>query len=160
MQVSIIVAMDQNGVIGRGNDLPWRLPADLAWFKRMTMGKPIIMGRRTHESIGRALPGRLNVVLSRSELALPDGCAWAASREAALTLVAEEPEVMVIGGAAIYELFAPIADRLYRTTVQAEVEGDVYFPDFTLDGWSRTLHEARSRDEKNGFDMLFEVFDR
>jgi dihydrofolate reductase len=160
MRISLIVAMDRRGVIGRGNELPWRLPADLAWFKRMTMGKPIIMGRRTHESIGRALPGRLNVVLSRGDLLLPQGCVHAASREAALELVASEDEVMIIGGAGIYTLFAPVVNRLYRTTVQAEVDGDVHFPEFSIEGWTSTLCEERPRDEKNGFDLVFEVFDR
>lgn len=156
----MIVAMDQRGVIGRGNELPWRLPADLAWFKKTTMGKPLIMGRRTHESIGFALPGRLNIVLSRGELNLPEGCVQARNSDEALSLAAGNEEVMIIGGAGVYELFASVTDRLYRTTVQGEVEGDVQFPELDVSSWTLVRSHSRPADEKNSYDLIFDILDR
>lgn len=155
MKIAMIVAVDEQGVIGKDNDLPWRLPDDLKWFKRVTMGKPLIMGRRTHESIGRALPGRLNVVLSRQPGFLAEGCVVVQDMDAALAAILahhgdDNPvdEVVIIGGAGIYEAFMPDAERLYLTRVHATVEGDVRFPQWDPSQWrvvERETHDADAR---------------
>lgn len=143
MQVALIVAAARNGVIGRDNQLPWRLPEDLKHFKAVTMGKPVIMGRKTHESIGRPLPGRLNVVISRRprESDTPD-LHWVDSLEAALALVRREQpdagEAMVMGGEQIYRRALPLADRVYLTRVALEVEGDAHFPELAPQQWRLT----------------------
>jgi len=126
--VSLIVAAAANNVIGHAGKLPWRLPEDLRRFRALTMGKPIIMGRLTHESIGRALPGRRNIVISRQSGYRAAGCEVVATPAAALDLAAGADEVMVIGGGRIYQQMLPLADRIYLTRVQAEPEGDAYFP--------------------------------
>ncbi|MFT5391255.1 MAG: dihydrofolate reductase [Gammaproteobacteria bacterium] len=130
--VSLIAAMDKNRVIGRGIELPWRLPEDLKRFRRLTMGKPIVMGRRTFESIGRPLPGRRNIVVSRSagvtEQVAVEQVEYVSSLRGALELCAQAPEIMVIGGAAIYGAALPLANRLYLTFLEQVFPGDVYFP--------------------------------
>jgi dihydrofolate reductase len=149
MLVSIIAAMDRNRLIGNNNQLPWHLPADLAHFKRVTMGKPIIMGRKTFESIGRPLPGRSNIVLTRSINFQADGVMIAHSVEEALKQAGGASEVMIIGGSSIYELFLPEADRLYLTCVEDSYEGDAWFPEFDSDQWRVVASEAHTADEKN-----------
>ena len=143
MRLCLIVAVSRNGVIGRDNQLPWHLPEDLKFFKTVTMGKPILMGRKTFESIGRPLPGRTNIVITRD----PDwhslGVEVAGSLEAALQLgekacsAVGEEEVMVIGGEQIYRMTLPAADRLYLTQVDADVEGDAYFPEVDFGQWQQ-----------------------
>lgn len=139
--VAIIAAVAENGVIGNGNAIPWRLPGDFAHFKRMTIGKPLIMGRKTFESIGRPLPGRTNIVITRQELYQPDGVIVISSLEAALDHAQEiakadrANEVMIGGGAEIYRQALPFADRMYITQVGLEPEGDVYFPPIDFDQW-------------------------
>jgi dihydrofolate reductase len=139
--VAIIAAIAENGVIGDGNHIPWRLPGDFAHFKRMTMGKPLIMGRKTFESIGRPLPGRTNIVVTRQEGYRPDGVIVAPSLEAALERAQEVAkadranEVMIGGGAEIYRQALPFADRMYLTQVMLEPAGDTYFPPIDFEQW-------------------------
>lgn len=162
MRIALIVATDLDGVIGRDNDLPWRLPADLRRFRKLTMGKPILMGRKTHDSIGLALPGRRNIVITRQlDYRAAEGCEVVHSFEAALEAAGEDTEeVMVIGGAAIYAEALPQADRLYLTTVQAHVEGDTYFPELDLARWSERSREECPADDKNSYSHLYRVLDR
>ena len=142
--VAIIAAVAANGVIGNGNSIPWHLPSDFAHFKRMTVGKPLIMGRKTFESIGRPLPGRTNIVVTRQEGYQPDGVLVISSLEAALDHAQEiakadrANEVMIGGGAEIYAQALPIADRLYITHVGAAPEGDAYFPQVDLSVWKES----------------------
>jgi dihydrofolate reductase len=151
MKLCLIVAVSRNGVIGRDNQLPWHLPEDLKFFKSVTMGKPILMGRKTFESIGRPLPGRTNIVISRDPQWHSAGVEVAQSLEAALQQgreachAAGAEEIMVIGGEQIYRMALPLADRLYLTQVDAEIEGDAYFPVVDFDDWqqvSEALPEA------------------
>lgn len=133
--ISLIVAHDENRVIGYQNDLPWYLPGDLKYFKEMTMGKPMIMGRKTYDSIGRPLPGRRNIVITRNEDFTADGIEVVGSLEKALALVEGEEEVMIIGGAQIFEQSMAIADRLYITFINHSFKGDTYFPSY--DDWKK-----------------------
>lgn len=159
--LSIIVAMDENRLIGRDNDLPWRLSADLQFFKRTTMGKPLIMGRNTHESIGRALPGRRNIVVTRQADFQPaPGCELASDPEAAMALCADAPEVMLMGGASLYEQMLPKADKLYLTRVQASLQGDTWFPAIDWSQWQLLFEESHAADDKNQFDYRFEIYQR
>ncbi|MCP1675112.1 dihydrofolate reductase [Natronocella acetinitrilica] len=134
--ISLIAALNRNHVIGRDNALPWHAPADLRHFRQVTMGKPMIMGRRNHESIGRALPGRKNIVLTRDPLYVADGCQVANSVDQALALAEGADEVMIIGGAEIYALFMPRVDRMYLTWVDNNEAGDTHFPPFDATAWS------------------------
>jgi len=158
--ISIIVAASTNNVIGFQGDLPWRLSADLKRFKALTMGKPIVMGRKTYESIGRPLPGRQNIVISRNSGFVADGCDVVSSIEAAVDAAGDAEEIMIIGGSHIYEAFLPRADRIYLTRVQAEVEGDAYLPEFGNDDWQETAVEENSADETNDYDVIFSIFER
>ena len=164
--LALIAAVAANGVIGRGNALPWHLPGDLAYFKRATMGKPIIMGRLTYDSIGRPLPGRTNIVISRSADFAPPGVRAVASLDEALALAADvalidgSSEAVVIGGAQIYAAALPRVQRLYLTEVHAEVEGDVYFPDIDWTHWRELSRERHSAEPPNPFDYSFVVYER
>ena len=160
MRLGIVVAMARNGVIGRDGTLPWHLPADLQRFRRLTLGKPIVMGRRTHESIGRVLPGRRNIVLSRDPAFRAAGCEVFASLEQALTALAEVEEVMVVGGAALYAEALPRAARLYLTEVEAEVAGDVRFPPFDRAAWREIERETHAADAANVHAWRFSVLER
>ncbi|MDX1435022.1 MAG: dihydrofolate reductase [Gammaproteobacteria bacterium] len=141
MRVSLVVAMAEDGVIGVDNRLPWRLSADLRHFRALTMGKPIIMGRRTHESIGKALPGRENIVLSRDSAYRAEGCTVKESLEAALAHTARAPEVMIIGGADVFAEALPIAERIYLTILYARFAGDTRFPDYDASEWREIERE-------------------
>ena len=152
--------MARNGVIGRDGGLPWHLPADLKRFRALTMGKPIVMGRRTHESIGRALPGRRNIVLSRKPGYQALDCEVFDSLHAALVALRDEPEVMIVGGAALYAEALPLAHRLYLTDVDAELAGDVYFPDFKREAWHELPHEAHPADASHGYNYCFRQLER
>jgi dihydrofolate reductase len=132
---SLVVAMDRNRVIGRDNALPWRLPDDLAYFKRVTMGHPIIMGRRTWESIGKALPGRLNIVVTRNPRYAAPGCTVVTSLEEAWKAAGDAPEACVIGGTSLFESALPTADAIHLTEIDAEVPGDTWFPPFDREAW-------------------------
>ena len=157
MIVSLIVAASRNGVIGRNNDLPWRLPNDLKFFKRTTMGKPIIMGRKTHESIGRALPGRRNLVITRNPEYRSKGVEIFGSLGDALKACLEEEEVCIIGGGSIYrEAFdLDLVDRLYLTRVEAEIEGDTYFNAPEGKEWREVSRESYPADEKHAYPYTF-----
>lgn len=143
MRITLVVAVSDNGVIGRDGRLPWRLPEDLRRFRELTMGKPVLMGRQTFESIGRPLPGRRNVVISRRPGLEIDGCEVAASPEAALALLDDAGESMVIGGEAIYRHFLPQAQRIHRTRVHTTLEGDAFFPKLDPATWRLVASEGR-----------------
>lgn len=160
MKLSIIVAMDKNRVIGRNEDLPWRLSADLQKFKKVTMGKPIVMGRKTHESIGRPLPGRENIILTRDPHYSSEGCTVLNSIDAILEHCRDEEEIMITGGAEIYRMLMDRVHRIYLTEVHAEVEGDTWFPPINLDEWELVEREDYQADEKNEYDFSFLVLDR
>ena len=160
MLVSIIAAMDRNRLIGNENQLPWHLPADLAHFKRITMGKPIIMGRRTYESIGRPLPGRTNIVLTRSADFQAEGVTVVRSLQQALEAAAGAEEAMIIGGGSIYELALPLADRLYLTHIEHGYEGDAWFPELDPLQWRVIASETHAADPKNPWDCRFVTYER
>ncbi len=158
--ISLIVAASTNNAIGIGGDLPWRLSDDLKRFKAVTLGKPIIMGRKTWDSIGRPLPGRQNIVITRQPGFSAEGCDVVASVEEAVALAGDVDEIMVIGGSQIYELALPFADRIYLTRVHAQVDGDAFFPEVDGSQW-RLISDARyTADERNDFDCSFRVYDR
>ncbi|MDP6574789.1 MAG: dihydrofolate reductase [Rhodospirillales bacterium] len=166
MRVSMIVAMTRDRVIGRQGGLPWRIPGDLRHFKSLTMGKPVIMGRRTHESIGIVLPGRPNIVITRDPGYASRGVNVVEGLDAALALArnfAEEGdanEVMVIGGAQIYRMALPVAERLYVTEVHAEVAGDTYFPDTPADAWREVSRQDHQADDAGAPAYSFIVLER
>ena len=161
MRISIIVAISENNVIGRNGDLPWRLSSDLRRFKATTMGHHLIMGRRTFDSIGRPLPGRTSIVLSRrANLDLPVGVLHALDWQTAIELAAGDGEVFVIGGAQVYALALPHADRLYLTRVGAVVEGDVFFPDWRRESWKSVHCETHRADQRDDFPHTFEILER
>lgn len=158
-RVSVIAALARNRAIGIENRLPWRLPEDLAHFKALTLSHPILMGRKTFESLGRPLPGRTNIVITRNSGYRRDGCLAADSIAAALALCRDADEVFFIGGAELYGQALPLADRLYLTEIQAEVEGDAWFPDYDRTQW-REVSRDRRTDEAAGLDYHFVVYDR
>ena len=161
MTVSIIVAVSDNGVIGRDGGLPWHLPADLKRFKRLTSGHHMIMGRRTWDSIGRRpLPGRPTIVVSRAPGFVAEGAQVARSLGQALALAVGVDEVFIAGGEAIYREALPIADRLYLTRVHAVVEGDTFFPELDEGGWRVVVEERHEPDEKNTCAHTFLVYER
>ena len=152
--------MDRRGVIGAGGALPWRLSDDLKQFKAITMGKPLVMGRKTHESIGRPLPGRRNIVLTRQRDYKAQGCDVRHSVEDALAACAGAEEAVVMGGATLYELFLPRAGRIYLTRVEAEVDGDTWFPPFDDSAWNEVERQDRQADERNEYAVSFRVLER
>lgn len=158
-RLSIIVAVAENGVIGRGGGLPWRLPDDLRRFKELTMGKPVIMGRRTWESLGRALPGRRNLVVSRMPGYSARGAEIAFSLPDALRRTTNEPEVFVMGGAQLYAEALPLADRLYLTRVHAAVDGDVLFPEWRPEEWVEIQSIPHPTDARHPFSFTFHVYE-
>ncbi len=160
MIISIIVAMDKKGVIGHEGDLPWHLSADLKHFKAVTMGKPLIMGRKTHESIGRPLPGRKNIIMTRSPGFIAEGCTVVLSLDDAFQAAGDVEEVMIMGGSAIYDQSLTRTDRLYLTEVHTDVSGDVYFPEFNKSEWVELERENHSADEMNNFDYSFVILER
>ena len=160
MRISLIAALADNRVIGHENQLPWRISADLKHIKVVTMGKPIIMGRKTFESIGRPLPGRSNIVISRDESFEAEGVVVVHGIEQALEAAAGCDEVMVIGGANIYQQLLARAGRLYLTEVKAEVVGDAWFPRIDAGEWAELERESHQADENNEFDYDFVVLER
>ena len=150
MKIALVAAMANHNVIGLNNQMPWHMPADLAHFKQVTLGKPVIMGRKTYDSIGRLLPGRRNIIISRQPAPAQLAADWVNSIEEALALVAEQPEVMIIGGAELYKQMLPRADRLYLTHIDLDSEGDAYFPDYQSDAnWQQISSESVAADDKN-----------
>lgn len=160
MIISIIVAMADNMIIGDKNSLPWKLPADMEYFKKNTLGKPIIMGAKTFESIGKALPGRKNIILSFDKDYKAEGCIIATSIEQALEEVEENEEVMIAGGASVYKQFLPLANRLYLTFIHHDFKGDAYFPKFDINQWKEIKRIDNEADEKNIYSYSFVVLER
>ncbi len=156
MKISIVVAASTNNVIGKEGGLPWRLPEDLRHFKKITMGKPVIMGRATWESIGHALPGRQNIVLSRQTGFVAEGCDVAATADEALGIAGDAEEAMIIGGGHVYHQFLPQTDRIYLTRIHATVEGDTFFPTLDKKAWLTVAREshAASAERKYAFEFL------
>ncbi|MFL0800649.1 MAG: dihydrofolate reductase [Agarilytica sp.] len=163
-KLAMVVAVAQNGVIGKDNALPWRLPRDLQYFKATTMGHPIIMGRLTYESIGRPLPGRTNIVVTRQEAWSADGVevvhSLPAAIECAEKLNAEKEWVMLIGGANLYKQALILCERLYLTEVHADVDGDAYFPEFDRASWNEISRQRHESDSSNPYAYSFVVLDR
>ncbi len=162
MRISLIVAMDRGRLIGRDNDLPWRLPDDLAHFKRLTRGKPVVMGRKTYASIGRPLPERTNIVVSRSPGFAPAGVTVVGDLDAALAAAAATgaEEVMIMGGETLYRALLPRADRLYLTEVQGRFEGDAWFPAIPASEWRETEREHHPADARHAQAFDFVTLER
>jgi dihydrofolate reductase len=158
--LSLIWAMDKKRLIGNDNALPWKLPADMQWFRRQTMDKPILMGRKTFDSIGKPLPGRTNIILTRQQGLAIEGCVVAHSLHEAMAAVSDAEEIMVIGGSEIYALLLPDADRLYCTLIDAEFEGDAWFPEFDMSDWTLKLMEPHEADENNAYPYRFVIYER
>lgn len=159
--ISIIVAIAKNRVIGKGNELPWNLPVDLNYFRTKTKGHPVIMGAKTHLSIGRLLPGRNNIVLSDDPNFQPiEGAIIAKSFEEAFEAAEDSDEAFIIGGANVYKQGLNYADRLYITEVQSDVEGDILFPEFDKSQWKEISREKRKADEENKYDLDFVVYEK
>mgnify|MGYP001109037792 CR=1 FL=1 len=160
MKISLIAAMDHNRLIGSDNKLPWHLPADFAYFRSVTMGKPILMGRKTFESIGRPLPGRTNIVLSRDSALQIEGVVCVTDMDQAVEQAGDADELMVIGGSTIYEMLLPQADRLYITYVDGQFEGDAWFPVFSDADWVKVKASSHPADEKNDYSCEFVTYER
>ncbi|MEM7540303.1 MAG: dihydrofolate reductase [Pseudomonadota bacterium] len=160
MRMSLIVAMTPARVIGVGGQLPWHLPADLKRFKSLTMGSPILMGRKTHESIGRALPGRRNIVISRQVDYQAPECDVFSALQVAIRSCASEPEVFIIGGEALYREALGQAHRIYLTLVRANVAGDVFFPKLEPSVWEETVVAEMSADANHAYPYCFKVLNR
>lgn len=156
--ISFVVAMDENRAIGKDNDLPWYLPNDLKHFKKTTMGKPIVMGRKTYESIGKPLPGRENIVVTRDESYKAEGTTIVHSVDEVLKMNAEE--ICVIGGSEIFKQFLPVADRLYITEIHHTFDADTYFPELNDDEWKEVSRTAGIVDEKNKYPHDFVVHEK
>jgi dihydrofolate reductase len=160
MKLSLIVAMDKNRLIGSNGKLPWHLPGDLRNFKKITLHKPIIMGRKTHESIGKPLPDRKNIIISRNNDYRAEGCVICHNLEDALKLCAGDEEAIIIGGAEIYLQALDQVDRIYLTEVHAELEGDVYFPEFGRESWDEIIRDDYLADEENEYSFSFFILEK
>ena len=157
--LNIIVAVSENNVIGRKNDLPWHLPDDLQYFKDKTKGHPIIMGRKNFESIGRVLPGRQNIIITRQLNYAVDGCDVVGSLEEAIQAAQGAEDIFVIGGGEIYKQALPFVDRVYLTRVHADIEGDVYFPELGPE-WKDLSAEHHEADERHAHAFTYYVYER
>ena len=166
MRIALVVAVADNGVIGRDGALPWRIADDMKWFRRVTMGKPVVMGRKTFDSIGRALPGRANIVVTRDPSWRAEGVEAATSLEAALALAlaaaarAGVDEICVIGGGDLYRQTIDRADRIYLTRVHARPAGDALFPELDLEGWTQKAEGAAAAGERNAHSCTFVILER
>jgi len=158
--ITLIVAVADSGVIGRDNTLPWHLPEDLKRFKRLTMGKPMVMGRRTFESIGKPLPGRLNIVVTRDTNYRREGVTVVHDVDGALRAAGVAPEVMVIGGAELFRALLPRAGRIHLTRVHGNIEGDVMWPALDERDWAVVERETHATDERHAYAMTFEVWEK
>lgn len=160
--ISMIAAIGENRAIGKDNQMLWHMPADFKWFKQQTIGKPIVMGRKTFESIGKPLPQRQNIVLSRSSCASLEAMDVDIfhSIEQISALATQHPEIMIIGGAQIYQQFLSITDRLYLTLVEQSFEADSFFPDYSSYQWRQTFKEFHQADEKNAYNYSFVILER
>jgi dihydrofolate reductase len=160
MKIALIVAMSKNRVIGSDNRLPWHLSADLRRFKAITMGKPILMGRKTHESIGRPLPGRKNIILTSDPNYRAADCVVVHSPEEAMAAAEGGGELMIIGGSSLYERFLPEADRIYLTLIDEAFSGDTFFPALDRDDWVETEREEVTDDPEAAFKYCFLILER
>jgi dihydrofolate reductase len=158
--ISLIVAASTNNVIGVGGALPWHLSDDLKRFKALTMSKPIVMGRKTYESIGRPLPGRQNIVITTQDAFTADGCDVVSSPDAAISAAGDAEEIMVIGGGEIYSLFLPATDRIYLTRVDVELEGDAFLAPLDPSIWNETSREEGAADEANDHAVSFLIYSK
>jgi len=159
-RISVIAALARNRVIGIENRLPWRLPEDLAHFKALTLNHPILMGRKTFESLGRPLPGRTNIVITRNPDYRPEGCLVADSIPAALALCADADEAFFIGGAELYAQVIPLADRLYLTEVDIDAEGDAWFPDYDRSAFREASRESHTGEKGDALAFDFVVYEQ
>lgn len=155
--ISLIVAFDKNQVMGYENTMPWHLPGDLKYFKEQTMGKPMIMGRKTFESIGRPLPGRRNIIITRNSNYAAEGIETVSSLEEAIALAGDVPEIMIIGGEQIFKLSLPIANKLYITHIDYEFKGDTFFPPF--EGWTVTSCQEKI-EAPEGFTFQYCIYEK
>jgi len=166
MRISLIAAMDRNRIIGHDNDLPWHLPNDLQWFKKNTLGKPILMGRKTFDSIGRPLPGRTNIILTRDTTFQADGCVVVHNVDEALKAASDyvsdidKGEVVVIGGGQLFEMLIDVADRLYLTRIDSDFKGDTFFPKIELSEWNVLWQEELLKSAGSLFDIRFMILER
>lgn len=158
--IALVVAMDERGLIGAGNRLPWRLPADLRHFKAITLGKAVVMGRKTYESIGRPLPKRTNIVVTRSADYRVEGCRIAHGVGEAVGLAADSDEIMIIGGAVLYEACLPLARRIYLTRIHHAFRGDTYFPGLDAARWRQSVREDFPADGDNPYPYSFITLER
>jgi dihydrofolate reductase len=159
-RIAFVVARDRRGVIGKDGRLPWRLPDDMKRVRRLTVGKPLIMGRRTYDSIGRPLPDRISIVLTRDPAFTCDGCLIARTTEEAIALAGDAPEVIVFGGAGVFKDFLPRADRIYMTEVDTEVSGDTYFPPLDPTEWREVDREKHPADVRHPYAFEFVTLER
>jgi len=160
MQLSLIVAMTENRVIGKDNQLPWKIPADMRYFKQTTVGHPVIMGRKTFESLNKPLVDRKNIVLSQQQDWQAAGCTVVHSIQDALTAAQDTQEVFIIGGATIYKAFLPLVDCIYLTEIHTILEGDSYFPELNSREWEVISQSSHPADEKNAFAYTFKILKR
>lgn len=162
-RIAYVVAMDNNRLIGRDNDLPWRLPDDMVWFRERTMGKPCVLGRKTYDSLParfRPLPGRLNIVVTRNPDYHAPGALVVQSVDEALHAAGEVDEIIIVGGSALFRQLMPVVDRIYLTQVHGAAEGDVFFPEFNADEWQETYRQEHSSDEQHAYSFTWLVLDR
>lgn len=162
-KISLIVAMDNNRLIGAKNRLPWRLPDDMKWFVEQTMGKPVVMGRKTYDSIPskfKPLNGRKNIIITRNQNYQAEGCIVVHSINEAIQAAGDVPEIIIGGGTQIYELSLPIANRLYLTKVDGEFEGDAYFPELELGEWEEMFNEAHLADKRHSHGFTWLILDK
>ena len=162
MTLSIIVAASENNVIGINNHLPWHLPVDMKYFKDTTMGKPIVMGRKSFEELGRVLPGRPNIMITRQKEYAAEGLYIVSSLEAGIEKAKTfgTEEIFVTGGGEIFKMALSIVDRVYLTRVHATVDGDTYFPEFDTTGWKLVKNDRHEKDEKHAYALTFQVWER
>lgn len=160
MRISLIVAFDKNRVIGKDNDIPWRIPNDWEYVKKTTKGHPIVLGRKNLESIGRALPERRNIILTRDKEFSFKGCEIAHSFDDVLKLCENEDEIFIFGGEQIYDMFLPFVEKMYITKIHHEFEGDTFFPVVNFDEWKEVYVERGRKDKKNPYNYFFHVYER
>lgn len=158
--IALIAAMARNRVIGRDNRLPWRIPDDMRHFRRLTLGKPVIVGRKNYESIGRPLPDRLNIVLTRQPDFVAPGAVVAHDVEEAIARAGPVPEIMIIGGAEIYSLFLPLAERIYLTVVDAEIPGDTFFPPFEGPNWLELSRASKGKGDATPYPLTYLTYQK
>jgi dihydrofolate reductase (trimethoprim resistance protein) len=158
--ISIIAAMDNNRVIGKNNDIPWRLPKEWQYVRKTTMGHPIIMGRKNYESIGRVLPGRRNIILTRDQAYSAEGCEIVHSAEDAIKVCQNEDEIFVFGGEQVYNLFLPYVGKMYITIIDYEFDGDTYFPKVNFEEWNEVFVQKGITDKENPYSYYYYVYEK